>query len=64
MFIIPTFTRQASYARRAMGISYSLEFNSKIIFYLTIMIASCRDLSVSSMNCSAPPLRMIVQLFD
>ena len=29
--------------------------------YLTIMMASWRDLSVSSMNCSAPPRRMIVQ---
>ena len=27
---------------------------------LTIMIASLRDLSASLMNCSAPPLRMIV----
>lgn len=30
---------------------------------LTIMIASWRDLSVSSMNCSAPPLRIMVQVF-
>merc|ERR1719494_1443457 len=27
---------------------------------LTIMMASCRDRSVSSMNCSAPPRRIIV----
>ena len=26
------------------------------------MIASCSDLSVSSINCSAPPLIMIVQV--
>ena len=32
--------------------------------YLTIMMASWRDLSVSSMNCSAPPRRMIVQDWD
>lgn len=29
---------------------------------LTIMMASWRDLSVSSMNCSAPPLRIMVQV--
>lgn len=30
---------------------------------LTIMIASLRDLSASLMNCSAPPLKMIVADF-
>lgn len=29
---------------------------------LTIIMASCRDLSVSSMNCSAPPRMMMVQV--
>ncbi|KAF3836929.1 hypothetical protein F7725_004393, partial [Dissostichus mawsoni] len=29
----------------------------------TIMMASCSDRSVSSVNCSAPPLRMMVQVF-
>ena len=29
---------------------------SFFIALLTIIIASCKDLSVSSMNCSAPPL--------
>lgn len=28
----------------------------------TIMMASCRDRSVSSMNCSAPPRRIIVHV--
>lgn len=31
---------------------------------LTIMIASFKDLSASLMNCSAPPLKMIVADFD
>ena len=30
---------------------------------LTIMMASCRDRSVSSMNCSAPPRRIMVHVF-
>lgn len=34
-----------------------------LIALLTIMMASCRDRSVSSMNCSAPPRRIIVQVF-
>lgn len=29
----------------------------------TIMMASCSDRSVSSVNCSAPPLRMMVHVF-
>lgn len=29
---------------------------------LTIMMASCRERSVSSMNCSAPPRRMMVHV--
>ena len=28
----------------------------------TIMMASCSDLSVSAMNCSAPPRRMMVHV--
>lgn len=28
----------------------------------TIMMASCSDRSVSSVNCSAPPLRMMVHV--
>ena len=35
---------------------------SFLIALLTIIIASCNDLSVSSMNCSAPPRRMMVQV--
>jgi len=31
---------------------------------LTIIIASFRDLSASAMNCSAPPLRIMVALLD
>ena len=34
-----------------------------LIALLTIMMASCRERSVSSMNCSAPPRRIIVQVF-
>lgn len=34
-----------------------------LIALLTIMMASWRDRSVSSMNCSAPPRRIIVQVF-
>ena len=34
-----------------------------LIALLTIMMASCRDRSVSSMNCSAPPRRITVQVF-
>lgn len=33
-----------------------------LIALLTIMMASCSDRSVSSMNCSAPPRRMMVQV--
>lgn len=29
----------------------------------TIMMASCSERSVSSVNCSAPPLRMMVHVF-
>lgn len=36
---------------------------STLMALLTIMMASCRDRSVSSMNCSAPPRRMMVQVF-
>lgn len=35
---------------------------STLMALLTIMMASCRDRSVSSINCSAPPRRMIVQV--
>lgn len=36
---------------------------STLMALLTIMMASCRDRSVSSMNCSAPPRRMMVHVF-
>ena len=35
---------------------------SFFIARLTIMMASCNERSVSSMNCSAPPRRMSVQV--
>lgn len=34
-----------------------------LIALRTIMMASCSERSVSSMNCSAPPLRMMVHVF-
>lgn len=36
---------------------------SFLMVRLTIMMASCNDRSVSSRNCSAPPLRISVHVF-
>lgn len=45
-----------------MGCQTGSHQPSTLMALLTIMMASCRDRSVSSINCSAPPRRMMVQV--
>jgi hypothetical protein len=50
------------YTKKAQKIELPATTASFFMVLLTIIMASCKDLSVSSINCSAPPRSIMVHV--